>query len=105
MFIVDSQVHIWGANTPKRPWPENHVQPHRELPHGTDELLHSMDAAGVSRAVLVPPSWEGNRNDLVLEAIHEHPDRFAAMVRIDLEAANAHNLIVNWERQPGVLGL
>ena len=21
MLIVDSQVHIWGANTPERPWP------------------------------------------------------------------------------------
>jgi hypothetical protein len=21
MLIVDSQVHIWGADTPERPWP------------------------------------------------------------------------------------
>ena len=22
MLIVDSQVHVWGANTPERPWPK-----------------------------------------------------------------------------------
>jgi hypothetical protein len=22
MHIVDSQVHIWGADTPQRPWPQ-----------------------------------------------------------------------------------
>ncbi|HYX91124.1 MAG TPA: hypothetical protein VE782_06155, partial [Myxococcaceae bacterium] len=58
--IVDSQVHIWGANTSERPWPER-TQPHRQLPLGAEELLGYMDEGGVDRAILVPPSWEGDR--------------------------------------------
>jgi len=67
MLIVDSQVHIWGANTPARPWPAR-AHPHRETPVGHEEMLSLMDAAGVHRAVIVPPSWEGDRNDLALAA-------------------------------------
>ena len=31
-------------------------------------LLREMDGAGVQRTVLVPPTWEGDRNDTSLEA-------------------------------------
>jgi predicted TIM-barrel fold metal-dependent hydrolase len=104
MFIVDAQVHIWAASTLQRPWPARH-KPHREVPLGKDELLREMDAAGVSRAVLVPPSWEGEYNDLVLAAAQAHPDRFAVMGRIDPEAPGARDLLPGWRRQPGMLGL
>ena len=62
MMIVDAQVHIWGANTPERPWPAR-AEPHR-APLGKEELLAEMDKAGVDGVVIVPPSWEGDRNDL-----------------------------------------
>ena len=32
-----------------------------------------MDLAGVRRMVLVPPSWEGDRNDLALAAAQHIP--------------------------------
>ena len=81
MLIVDSQVHIWGANTPERPWPARaHAQ--REIPLGHEQLLKDMDEAGINRVVIVPPSWEGDRNDLAIEAVKQHPDRFAIMVNI-----------------------
>lgn len=104
MFIVDAQVHIWAANTPERPWQEGE-NVHSEVPLGADELLRDMDAAGVQRAVLVPPSLDANRNDLVLEAARLHPDRFAAMGRLDIKAPGARGLIANWRKQPGMLGL
>jgi hypothetical protein len=28
MLVVDSQVHIWGADTPQRPWPKR-AEPQR----------------------------------------------------------------------------
>jgi L-fuconolactonase len=56
MFIVDAQVHIWGANTPERPWPAGGSSPHRPQPFSKDDLLKEMDAAGVARVVIVPPS-------------------------------------------------
>ncbi|MEK7876724.1 MAG: amidohydrolase family protein [Pseudomonadota bacterium] len=105
MHIVDAQVHIWGANTPERPWPTPHIEPHRPTPFSTDDLRREMDAAGVHRAVIVPPMWEGDRNDLGLEAARLYPDRFAVMGRIDVQAPASRSLIATWRQQPGMLGL
>jgi predicted TIM-barrel fold metal-dependent hydrolase len=63
-----------------------------------------MGEAGVSRVIIVPPSWEGERNDLALEACRQHPDRFATMGRIDLDPAN-EAMLDTWRDQPGMLGL
>ena len=104
MRIVDSQVHIWGADTPERPWPAR-AHAHREEAFGAGELLRAMDAAGVERVVIVPPSWEGDRNDLALAAAEAHPRRFAVMGRFDAEAPGASELLAGWKRQPGMLGL
>src|SRR5882672_8277348 len=102
-MIVDSQVHLWGADTPERPWPAR-ARAHRE-PLGADEMLGHMDAGGVDRAVIVPPSWEGDRNDLAIAAAKAHPDRFAVMGRLDPEAPAAREQIPRWREQPGMLGL
>jgi len=104
MFIADSQVHIWGPNTPERPWREGR-EPRRPSPLGAKELLDEMDSAGVRRAVLVPPQLDADRNDLVLEAARLVPDRFAAMGRLDLQSPRATKLIRGWLEQPGMLGL
>ena len=69
MMICDSQVHIWAANTPERPWPAR-AEPHR-APLGKEELLAEMDKAGVDRVMIVPPSWEGDRNDVAIDACQE----------------------------------
>ena len=104
MLIVDSQVHVWGANTPERPWPARaHAQ--RDIPLGHEELLREMDAAGVHRLVIVPPSWEGDRNDLALAAVKAHSTRFAIMGRFNPEAPNARESIKGWRDQPGMLGM
>ncbi len=105
-MIVDSQVHIWGANTPERPWPSRQaVKAQRDIPLGKDELLREMDAAGVNRVVIVPPSWEGERNDLAIAAVQAHPDRFAIMGRINPAAPESRGKIASWKQQPGMLGL
>ena len=104
MLIVDSQVHMWGADTPERPWPKRQT-PHRPQPLMRDELLREMDAAGVNRVVIVPPGWEGERNDLALEAAQSYPDRFAVMGRIDFEAPDARAQLAAWKSQPGMLGI
>jgi predicted TIM-barrel fold metal-dependent hydrolase len=101
MLIVDAQVHIWGADEPERPWPEGRGAPHRRRPFSQDDLLREMDLAGVARVVIVPPSWEGDRNDLALDAARRHPDRFAVMGRPPLEPGG----LGDWREQPGMLGL
>jgi predicted TIM-barrel fold metal-dependent hydrolase len=107
MFITDAQVHIWELSTPQRPWPSppRPAPPHRPQPFSKDDLLREMDAAGVQRAVLVPPSWTGEQNDLALEAARMHPERFAVMGRIDYTAPDARAQLANWKQQPGMLGL
>jgi L-fuconolactonase len=104
MMVADAQVHIWSPDTPDRPWPSSgRSQPHRPQP--SDELLKEMDAAGGARVVIVPPSWEGDRNDLALEAARQHPHRFAVMGRLALERPESRDLLPGWRRQPGMLGL
>ena len=106
MHIVDSQLHLWAANTPQRPWPPGRERDaQRPYPIAQETLLFEMDLAGVSRAVLVPPSWEGDRNDLALEAERQYPDRFAVMGRLALRDPNAHALVAGWKKQPGMLGM
>jgi predicted TIM-barrel fold metal-dependent hydrolase len=106
MLIVDSQVHIWGADTPDRPWPPGRAhQAQKPYPVTREMVLAEMDAAGVSRAVIVPPSWEGDRNDLALEAARLHPDRFAVMGRLAVERPESRPLLPRWKAQPGMLGL
>ncbi|MGZ5161393.1 MAG: amidohydrolase family protein [Burkholderiales bacterium] len=111
MLIVDSQVHIWGADTPERPWPVppaglKAVPVHNDgVPFTKDFVLGEMNRAGVDRVVIVPPSWEGERNDLALAAAREHPDRFAVMGRLDITDPDAHAQIGRWLEQPGMLGL
>jgi len=90
MMIVDSQVHIWAADTPERPWPpvrrrvRTSPRAHGRGPSGKN------GCGGRGRAaILVPPSWEGDRNDVVLAAAHRYPERFAVMGRISLEAPRA----------------
>jgi L-fuconolactonase len=106
MVIVDAQVHIWGPDTPQRPWPPGGANlAHRPVPLGKEELLRAMDTAGVNRVVLVPPSWEGDRNDLALEAARLHPDRFAVMGRLPIQRPESGTLLESWCEQPGMLGV
>ncbi|WP_028223447.1 amidohydrolase family protein [Paraburkholderia oxyphila] len=104
MLIIDSQVHIWGENTVQRPWPDR-GPPGRETPLGKDELLGEMDQAGVDSVVIVPPFWEGDRNDLALAAAQVHPDRFAVMGRLNPENLALRGRVKRWREEPGMLGL
>jgi L-fuconolactonase len=104
MVITDCQVHLWAADSPDRPWPADRHSPHRIWPMGPEEMIANLDAAGVTRAVIVPPSWEGIRNDLALQAVADYPGRFAVMGRIDLRAPSSVDL-GHWRETPGMLGV
>ena len=98
MLIVDAQVHIWESGTP--------VIIHRQVPAYTkDELLRDMDAAGVDRVVLHPPSWDVRANEVAMEAARAHPDRLAILGFFDVAKPESRGLIDGWKQQPGMLGL
>ena len=105
-MIIDSQVHIWAPETPEKPYAKGDASiPHRPVPLGHEELLREMDLAGVQRCVLVPPTWEGDRNDTSLEAARLHPDRFAVMGRLTIDKAESRALMSTWKEQPHMLGI
>lgn len=106
MDIVDSQVHIWAAESSTRPWPAGRAK-EAQKPYEIlkEALLFQMDLAGVRRMVLVPPSWEGDRNDLALDAARSYPDRFGVMGRLDLTDPASRARVADWRRQPGMLGM
>ena len=106
MMIIDSQVHIWAPETAEKPYArEDASPPHRPVPLGHDELLREMDNAGVARCILVPPTWEADRNDTSLEAARLHPDRFRVMGKLALTNPNGPALMATWNQQPHMLGI
>lgn len=108
MLIVDSQVHIWAAPTPARPWPAsdpNLPAAHKPQPITADDLLRDMNAAGVDRAVLISPVFEGARNDVVVAAARAYPDRFTVMGRFDPDAPDAREVVAAWRDEPAIRGV
>ncbi|GAB2897288.1 amidohydrolase family protein [Paraburkholderia jirisanensis] len=101
MRIIDSQVHIWDAV----PAAFAAANPEEPASFTYQNLLAAMDEAGVDKAILVPRSFNGARNDYVLEALRAHPDRFAVMGRVPLNEHEGKPLLANWKAEPGVLGV
>src|SRR5262245_2472914 len=66
MKIADVQVHLWEPERPDRPWGKLARPPHRPNGFSAEEMLAEMDAAGVDRAIIVPPTWAGDSNDWAL---------------------------------------
>ena len=101
MEIIDSQVHVWPADRADRPLdPRGLDRP----PFGYEELIAGMDRAGVDRAILVPPSFDADRNDYALEAVRAYPDRFTIMGRVALKKPGK-DVLAGWREQPGMLGV
>jgi predicted TIM-barrel fold metal-dependent hydrolase len=103
-LIVDSQVHLWPANTPERPWAPN-ARPQLPEPFTIERLVPLMEEAGVGRVVIVPPTLEGERLDYAQEAVRRYPGRFAIMGRIALDKPDRVERVLSWKNQPGVLGV
>jgi predicted TIM-barrel fold metal-dependent hydrolase len=103
--ITDAQIHVWNRPTADRPWPaEGHAYADGdELT--AENVLAAMDAAGVHRAILIPPSFAGDFNDTCLDAARLHPARFAVMGRLQLDPRPSGDLISRWLMQTGMIGL
>ena len=96
MLIVDAQVHIWSSGPPTNP---NHRQVNT---FSKDELLREMDEAGVDAAVLHPPGWDPNGNEVAVEAAREHPDRLCVLGHFPLDQPRS---LDDWKSRPGMKGL
>jgi predicted TIM-barrel fold metal-dependent hydrolase len=97
MAIVDAQIHIWSKGTT--------LPPHRAEPYSADQALADMDGAGVHAALLHPPSWDPDSNDLAVDAARAHPDRFAILGRLVPDRPESRVAIDGLKSRPGTLGL
>jgi predicted TIM-barrel fold metal-dependent hydrolase len=102
--VVDAQVHLWKAESPDWQWVPG-VKPQLPEPFTIEKLVPLMDEAGVERAVIVPPSWPGDRNDYGLEAAKRYPNRFAVMGRVPLQNPQSVALLPKWREQQGMKGV
>jgi len=110
--IIDAQIHLWEAHRPDRPWLAEFIgqkigPQHRSEPLLAPEMLAMMDASGVQRAIVVPPSVCGDEfgNLTALEAARDHPTRFAVMGRFNPQLPDACARLERWLEQPGMLGI
>src|SRR5579875_3294892 len=94
MEIIDAQVHAWADGTS--------TGHHRREPITREVLEAEMAAAGVDRAVLVPPLWDPKGNAYSLELAAAAPERFTVM---GLPGADPTGQARTWRDQPGLAGM
>src|SRR5437868_11238171 len=97
MLIVDGQIHLWEKGTPSAH--------HRQEPYSAAQAIAGMDEAGVDRALIHPVLWDPDSNELAVQAVRAHPDRFAILGWFYLDKPESRQLIDTWKRRPGMLGL
>lgn len=104
MMIIDAGVHVWRPQSPDRPWMPGR-KAHLPDPLTYEKFSAMMKEAGVEHAILVPPSWEGDRIDYSLEAAQKYPDRFAVMGRFPINKPEERSKLETWRDQKGMLGV
>ncbi|CAD6537334.1 amidohydrolase family protein [Paraburkholderia sabiae] len=98
--VVDTHTHAISPD--KQRYPLAPVGGHQsewsaKRPVSFEGLLAAMDEAGIGRAVVVQASTVyGNDNSYVVEAVRNHPDRFAGVFSIDVLANDAVSQMQRW---------
>ncbi|HKR43871.1 MAG TPA: amidohydrolase family protein [Paraburkholderia sp.] len=98
--VIDTHTHAISPD--KQRYPLAPVGGHQsewsaKRPVSFEALLASMDDAGIDRAVVVQASTVyGNDNSYVVEAVRNHPDRFAGVFSIDVLASDAVTQMQRW---------
>src|SRR5436305_12425579 len=103
MTIIDSQVHAYEANTPKRPW---HTVPNWPDHVTGDEMVAAMDKVGVDGAILIS-AFSLYRYDAsyAVEVQRAHPDRFAMVKPVDPEDPAVADVVAEWKKTPDAVGI
>ena len=102
-MIIDSQIHAYEANTPKRPWASVPNWP----PSATgDEQVEAMDKLGIDGAIFIS-AFATYRYDgsYAVEVQRKHPGRFAIVKPIDPDDPAAADVIADWKKTPGTVGV
>ena len=103
MQTIDAQVHAYERNHPGRPWHGVLAGP----PEVTgDQMVAEMDAAGVDGAILVS-AFAMYRYDAsyALEVHKRHAGRFAVVTPVNPADPAVAEIIADWKRTPGGVGV
>jgi L-fuconolactonase len=103
MATIDSQVHVYEPNTPKRPW---HTLPNWPDHVTGDEMVAAMDRVGVDGAIFIS-AFSMYRYDAsyAVEVQRAHPGRFALVKPVDPDDPAVADVIADWKRTPGTVGI
>src|SRR5471032_494200 len=103
MAIIDSQVHVYEANTPKRPW---HRVPNWPDHVTGDEMVAAMDKVGVDGAIFIS-SFSMYQYDAsyAVEVARAHPDRMAIVKLVNPDDPAVADVIAEWKKTPGTVGI
>ena len=103
MSIIDSQVHVYAANTPDRPW---HTVPNWPDHVTGDEMVQAMDAVGVDGAIFIS-AFSMYRYDAsyAIEVQNAHPGRFGLVKPVDPLDPAVAEAIAEWKNTPGTVGI
>jgi L-fuconolactonase len=103
MPVIDSQVHVYEANTPARPWATTPNWP----PHvNGEEMVAAMDAVGVDGAIFVS-SFSMYQYDAsyAVEVRNAHPGKFGLVKPMNPEDPAVADAIADWKAIPGTVGV
>jgi len=103
MSIIDSQVHVYAANTPDRPW---HTVPNWPGHVTGDEMVEAMDAVGVDGAIFIS-AFSMYRYDAsyAIEVRNAYPGRFGLVKPVDPLDPAVAEVIAEWKNTPGTVGI
>jgi predicted TIM-barrel fold metal-dependent hydrolase len=102
-MIIDSQVHAYEANTPKRPWASVPNWP----AHVTgDEMVAAMDKVGVDGAIFIS-AFSLYRFDAsyAMEVARAHPARMAIVKPLNADDPAVADVVAEWKKVPGAVGV
>ena len=103
MTIIDSQVHVYEANTPKRPW---HSVPNWPDHVTGDEMVAAMDKVGVDGAIFISAfSMYQYDASYAVEVQQAHPGRFAIVKPVNPDDPAVADVIADWKKTPGAVGI
>src|SRR5258708_3429073 len=92
MTILDSQVHAYEANTPRRPW--------HSVPNWPDHVT------GVDGAIFIS-AFSMYRYDAsyAVEVQRAHPGRFAIVKPVDPDDPAMADVVADWKNTPGAVAV
>ncbi len=102
--VIDTHIHVWTAGDPAFPM---HIPPEKYpwWRGTTAEYIAEMEAAGISRAVIVQIPYHEYDHSYALEARRQYPHRFAIVGLLDVHHADAPRTLRRMVNEDDIQGL